>query len=150
MWSIGFEERSRAEAALQRVNRVHQRVRGVVPANEPEFAAREYFALDQDLLLWVHATLVDSALVGYQTFVAPLSTQPSAVITRIRNGLPRSSKFVQRLFPRPACEFETYMHRMLAGGHNHGRYTGAETGPGHSLSATLAAQAGGAAVSTGD
>ena len=32
-----------------------------------------YDALDPGLLLWVHATLVDSALLTYRRFVAPLS-----------------------------------------------------------------------------
>ena len=30
-------------------------------------------ALDQELLLWVHATLIDSAMVAFDLFVAPLS-----------------------------------------------------------------------------
>jgi uncharacterized protein (DUF2236 family) len=115
MWSIGFEERSRAEAALQRVNRVHQRVRGVVPANEPEFAAREYFALDQDLLLWVHATLVDSALVGYQTFVAPLSSAAKCRYYEDSKRLAALFKIRPEIVPACLSEFETYMHRMLAG-----------------------------------
>src|SRR5207245_11421041 len=60
--AIVFGDRKTAEAAAQAVNRVHGRVRG-----------EDYHALDPDLLLWVHATLVDSALVTYERFVQRIS-----------------------------------------------------------------------------
>jgi uncharacterized protein (DUF2236 family) len=37
-----------------------------------------YRALDPDLLLWVHATLVDTALVVYRRFFRPLSLADEA------------------------------------------------------------------------
>src|SRR5712664_3069548 len=60
--AIVFAEREPALAAPRAANQVHARVRG-----------EEYRALDPDLLLWVHATLVDSALVTYETFVQRLA-----------------------------------------------------------------------------
>jgi len=60
--AIVFGDRETALAAARSVNHAHSRVRG-----------EGYRALDPDLLLWVHATLVDSALVTYETFVKPLS-----------------------------------------------------------------------------
>src|SRR5207245_7102749 len=59
--AIVFGERETALAAARSVNQAHGRVRG-----------EDYRALDPDLLLWVHATLVDSALVTYVKFVQPL------------------------------------------------------------------------------
>ena len=73
MWSIVFDEQLDARAALQSVERRHTQVRGVVPENEPSQGGAPYDAFDQELLLWVHATLIDSALVAYPLFVAPLS-----------------------------------------------------------------------------
>src|ERR1700757_2410194 len=61
--AIVFGDRDTALAAARNVNRVHSRVKG-----------RDYNALDPDLLLWVHATLVESAVVTYETFVRRLST----------------------------------------------------------------------------
>ena len=116
MWSIGFEARGQAEAALQRINQVHQGVRGVVPANEPEFGAREYFALDQDLLLWVHATLVDSALIGYQAFVAPLSAAAKWRYYEDSKRLAELFKIPPAIVPACLFDFEIYMRRMLSGG----------------------------------
>src|SRR5213082_12782 len=60
--AIVFGDRETALAAARAVNQVHGRVRG-----------EDYRALDPDLLLWVHATLVDSALVTYERFVQRLS-----------------------------------------------------------------------------
>src|SRR3982074_439411 len=61
--AIVFGDRETAMAAARTVNQVHARVRG-----------DGYHALDPDLLLWVHATLVDTALVTYETFVKRLTS----------------------------------------------------------------------------
>jgi uncharacterized protein (DUF2236 family) len=63
--SFGDTEQSRAAAA--RITGVH---RGVVGARE----GGPYRALDPDLLMWVHATLVDTALVTHERFVGRMST----------------------------------------------------------------------------
>src|SRR5438552_3181009 len=60
--AIVFGDRDTALAAARAVNHTHSKVRG-----------RDYRALDPDLLQWVHATLIDSALVTYETFVKPLT-----------------------------------------------------------------------------
>src|SRR3981081_4308127 len=62
--AIIFGDREPALAAARSVNQVHAKVRG-----------RDYRALDPDLLLWVHATLTDSALVTYETFVQALEAR---------------------------------------------------------------------------
>ena len=59
-------ESARAAAALRAV---HERVHGIAPDG------RAYRALDPDLLLWVWATLVDSALLAYTRCVAPLGAR---------------------------------------------------------------------------
>ena len=60
--ALTFGTREEALAAARQINAVHQRVRGL-----------GYSATDPRLLLWVHATLIDSALVTYEAFVAPLA-----------------------------------------------------------------------------
>src|SRR4029077_16511692 len=59
--AIVFGDRDTALGAARTVNQVHARVKG-----------HSYRALDPELLLWVHATLMDTALVTYETFVQPL------------------------------------------------------------------------------
>ncbi len=66
-FDVVFGSRSRAEATIRRVNAIHAAVRGALPGGA------RYSALDPEALLWVHATLVDTALRIYERFVAPLS-----------------------------------------------------------------------------
>ena len=63
--TIVFGDTAQAEAAAAEVNRIHERVRG-------ERDGAPYRATEPELLRWVHATLVDSALLCYRTFVGPL------------------------------------------------------------------------------
>jgi len=101
--AIVFGDRETAHAAARAVNQAHGRVRG--PG---------YRALDPDLLLWVHATLVDSALVTYETFVRRLAPrdredffQESKVLGELL-GIPRE------LFPARLADFDAYMAAMMS------------------------------------
>jgi len=103
--AIVFGDHETAEAAARAVNRVHGRVRG-----------EEYQALDPELLLWVHATLVESALVTYETFVKPLSADE-------REDFYQESKLLGELlliprehFPARLSDFDAYVARMIEGG----------------------------------
>ena len=66
-FDVAFGSRERADAAIRRVNAIHASVRGRLPDGAP------YSASDPEALLWVHATLVDTALRVYSRFVEPLS-----------------------------------------------------------------------------
>jgi uncharacterized protein (DUF2236 family) len=106
--AIVFGDRDTALAAARAVNLVHARVKG-----------RGYRALDPDLLLWVHATLMDSALVTYETFVQPL-------LPREREDFYQEFKVVGELlriprdrFPNTLRDFDAYLEAMI------------ETGPVH-------------------
>lgn len=66
-FDVVFGGRSRAEATLRRINAIHRSICGRLTAD------RAYSAMEPDALLWVHATLVDTALRMYGRFVAPLS-----------------------------------------------------------------------------
>jgi uncharacterized protein (DUF2236 family) len=66
-FDVVFGTRSRAEAAIRRVNAIHAAVRGELPGD-----GARYSAMDPEALLWVHATLIDTALRVYSRFVRPL------------------------------------------------------------------------------
>jgi uncharacterized protein (DUF2236 family) len=77
MSTLTFADRGRALAAARRVERAHARVRGVLGESVGPFAAgTPYDGRAPDLVRWVWATLVDSALVVFERFVAPL--EPAA------------------------------------------------------------------------
>lgn len=61
-----YGPRSRAEAMIARVSRMHARVSGITPAGQP------YRADDPQLLTWVHATASFGFLEAYDTYVRAL------------------------------------------------------------------------------
>ena len=73
MQKIVYADRRTALAAASQVNRVHATVRGVLTEPTPVFpVGTPYRASDPALLLWVHATLVETALRTYETFLPAL------------------------------------------------------------------------------
>ena len=106
--AIVFGDRETALAAARGVNQVHARVRG-----------RSYSAMDPDLLLWVHATLMDTALVTYETFVKPL-------VAREREDFYQEFKLLGELlgiprdrFPTTLRDFDAYLEEMITSGPVH-------------------------------
>lgn len=63
--TVAFGDEEQRGAAAARVAETHRRVTGARDG-------RVYRALDPDLLVWVHATIVDSALVAYKRFVGSI------------------------------------------------------------------------------
>jgi uncharacterized protein (DUF2236 family) len=116
MWSIGFDETALARAKLERVRNVHRRVQGTVPAAEPVTAGTTYDAVDIELLLWVHATLIDSALFAYDTFVRPLAAEEKSRYYHDSKKLAYLFEIPETLVPRSFVDFNGYMERMLVGG----------------------------------
>jgi uncharacterized protein (DUF2236 family) len=101
---LSFGGRKEALAAAQAINRVHHGVHG------PGYSAEE-----PPLLFWVQATLIDSALVAYETFVEPLRPVE-------RDDYLREARTVGRLLGVPAAlhpadfnGFQRYKESMLAG-----------------------------------
>ena len=110
-FDVVFGSRSRAEAAIRRVNGIHHAVHG-----ERADDATPYTALDPEALLWVHATLVDTALRVYGRFVASLSTaeeqayHAEAAVVAGRLGVPSS------ILPATIGELRTWMAGMITDG----------------------------------
>ena len=102
VYAISFGARDQAEEAAARVRGRHASVSGV-----------GYRATDPDLLLWVHATLIDSALLVYRRFVAPLTPveaeryyEQTATIAELF-GVPPSK------LPGSLADFERYVSGMV-------------------------------------
>ena len=103
--AIVFGDRETALAAARGVNQVHAKVQGP-----------DYRALDPDLLLWVYATLADTALVTYEAFVKPL-------LPREREEFHQEFKLLGGLlgipddhFPKTVSDFDTYLEEMVSTG----------------------------------
>jgi uncharacterized protein (DUF2236 family) len=110
-YDVVFGSTARAEASIQRVNALHRTVRGRVPET-----GSPYSALDPEALLWVHFTLVDTALRVYERFVAPLSAAESdayhreAAAVAVRLGIPAE------MFPATVAGLRAEMDRLIEAG----------------------------------
>jgi uncharacterized protein (DUF2236 family) len=63
-----------ARQAARTINRKHVHVHGNLPMDAGAFSkGTRYDARDPELLLWVHATLVDTLLLCYNLFISPLT-----------------------------------------------------------------------------
>ena len=103
--AIVFGDRETALTAARGVNQMHARVQGA-----------GYRALDPDLLLWVYATLADSALVTYEAFVQRL-------VPREREEFHQEFKLLGELlgiprdrFPSTVSDFDECLGQMGADG----------------------------------
>ncbi len=116
MDTIAFGSRDEADRATRRVRAMHRRVRGELAAPAGRYPAGTPFAADDpQLLLWVLATLVDSALVVYDRYVGTLSHAE-------RDAYWRDYRVVGGLFgladdemPADIDAFDAYMTDMING-----------------------------------
>jgi uncharacterized protein (DUF2236 family) len=74
MLAITFGDEDRRLAAIDGIRRIHTRVNGTLrDAVGPFPAGTSYSAEDPALLLWVHATLIESMVLTYEQLVEPLT-----------------------------------------------------------------------------
>jgi len=117
MLRIVHGDRVAAEAAARALDAVHARVQGTLAERTAMFpSGTPYRAQDPALLLWVHATLVDSALAAYECFVRPLAADE-------RERFHADSRIVARLLgvpedrlPQTYASFARYVGETIAGG----------------------------------
>lgn len=110
-FAVVFGTSAAAQRAIGRVNRLHRSVRGRIPES-----GRRYTALDPRALLWVHATLIDSALRVYDRFVAPLSVADAEAYHREAAPVAAALGVPDRLLPATLDELRGWMQQMVSSG----------------------------------
>jgi uncharacterized protein (DUF2236 family) len=116
LYLITFGTKEEADRAGAAVQAVHERIHGVTREPFGAFpAGTPYAADDPELMLWVHATLVEASLNAYQRFQQRLSPEEReryyremAVVARIF-GTPDS------VIPRSLGEFRDYFRSQVEG-----------------------------------
>jgi uncharacterized protein (DUF2236 family) len=116
LYLITYGTKAEAERAVDAVQTIHASVHGKTDAELGRFpAGTAYSASDPELMLWVHATLVEASLCAYQRFVQTLSSeeqeryyQEMALVARLF-GTPAS------VIPRSLAEFRDYFAAQVAG-----------------------------------
>ncbi len=102
-----FGDRGQAVAAAERVNRIHA---GVVGRR----GDRDYRAMDPELLLWVHATLVDTTLVTFTRFVRPLSARERERYYQEMRSFAGLFRVPEEALPVDLPAFERYVRSTVA------------------------------------
>jgi uncharacterized protein (DUF2236 family) len=101
--TITFGDRASADRAAARVRRVHEHVRGTAPDGEP------YAAGDPALLLWVHATFVDSGLAAARLFGTAVDADPYVAEMAVEAELLGTPP---DLIPRTAAGLASYLDEV--------------------------------------
>jgi uncharacterized protein (DUF2236 family) len=117
MLGLTFGSDIEAAAVASRINAVHDRVFGTLAEATPSLpAGTRYSAHDADLLLWVHATLLDSLPRAYQLLVGTLSaTETDAYCDEAAVGAARLG-LAGPAVPRTTADLHRYLDRMYANG----------------------------------
>jgi uncharacterized protein (DUF2236 family) len=108
--TIVFGSTAEAEEAAARLHRVHTRVKGEADDGAP------YVATDPELVMWVHATLVDTSLLVYENYIGPLSLDEKAryyeeqKLLGEQYGVPRDQQ------PATYADFTRYVDEIVGGG----------------------------------
>ena len=117
MLALTFGTPEEHRQAAGRIRAIHDRVTGVLTAPAgPHQPGTRYSAHDPGLLLWVHATLLDSIPLAYERFVGPLSIQDKDAYCAAASdgigvlGLPPASA------PHTVADLEAYLSRMQTAG----------------------------------
>ncbi len=107
--AISFGDAEQARAAAASVTAVHRRVAGRTASGVA------YSALDPELLLWVWATLVDSALVAHRRLVGGLSEGEEGRYVADMRSLALAMHTPARVLPGDLSAFRGYVDRTLGG-----------------------------------
>jgi uncharacterized protein (DUF2236 family) len=104
-----------ARDEIGRLHGLHRGIRGdVVDVAARDRHGRRYSALDPDLSLWVHATLVDSTIAAYDAWVEPLSRDERARYYNETLPVGRAFGIPASRLPADLDAFDAYLEEMLA------------------------------------
>lgn len=115
MQRITFGTRTEARIAARTINRLHLHVTGTLGGAAGDLpSSTRYSAHDPDLLLWVHATLVDTILTLYPLLVSPLSRAEQERYYEESKRVPALLGLPPAAQPQTLDEFHAYIRDMLA------------------------------------
>jgi uncharacterized protein (DUF2236 family) len=116
VWTAVYGEPDEAERVGRRVRAMHAKVHGRLRTDTGPFpAGTPYDARDPELLMWVHATLVDTALLMYRTYVGPLASEEQEAYYQDMKHLARLFGTPDSAIPATLADFEAYWRSMLDG-----------------------------------
>ena len=110
------DDRARA-AALEGIRAIHRRVHGRLPTAAGRFpAGTPYSAEDPDLVLWVHATLIESIPLIYEHVVRPVAPEERDAYCADAAAVAIDLGARDGEVPRTWNALSTYLERMYGSG----------------------------------
>ncbi len=104
-----------ARAAARQIYATHDHINGILPRAAGPLATTAYTAHDTSLLVWVWATLVDSAELSYRRWVGPLSPSDGEAYYADMVAFGRFLGIPAELLPGDRPAFAAYLDTMLDG-----------------------------------
>ena len=114
LYLIAFGTKAEAERAGEAVQSVHAHVRGTTTTRLGRFpAGTPYSAADPELMLWVHATLVEASLTVYHRLVHELSADDQERYYREMALVARLFGTPTDVLPRSLAAFRDYFREQV-------------------------------------
>jgi uncharacterized protein (DUF2236 family) len=110
-YALTFGTRAEAHAAADRINDVHDRIHGIDPVT-----GRAFDATDPDLLLWVHACLVESALLFERLTVGRLDDRGRQRFHEEQMLAAELVRLPRSMIPATVPELEAYVADTVRSG----------------------------------
>jgi uncharacterized protein (DUF2236 family) len=107
---IVFGDQHSSADAAEGLRRRHERVRG------RDDRGRRYRALDPELLMWVHATLLDTSLLVYDRYVRSLTEAERAAYYEQMKAVGEAYGIPAKHQPRDWTAFRDYFDEMVLSG----------------------------------
>jgi uncharacterized protein (DUF2236 family) len=113
--ALSFGDTDQAHRALARVGAAHLKVSGKLGRRSGRFAAgTSYDAWDPHLAMWVHGTLIWTAMEGYATLVAPLPLGCRERYYQEAKRLARLFGVTDEIMPEDYGGFLSYVGRVIS------------------------------------
>jgi len=118
MQSLTFGSEARRTETIKRINALHRTINGTLDEEIGPFRrGTRYSAEDPALLLWVHATLVESVPLAYERFVGPMTDAERDRYCDEAAWMVEALGGTDRPIPRTAAAVRQYIDEMYASGH---------------------------------
>lgn len=116
MQDIIYEDGHTALAAARQVKRVHAQVQGVLKEGTAHYpVGTPYRASDPALLLWVHSTLLATALTTYEQFLPALNAAERFQFYEESKAVARVLGLTDDDLPADFDAFVSYFQKMVSG-----------------------------------
>lgn len=130
--AIFFGTRAEADRVLASVHRMHERVRGTIPAAAGRYpAGAPYSAFDPELMLWTMAVIADSGPYFYELFVRRLDDRERELLWQEYVRFGELFGMPREVAPPTHRAFRAWWERKLASDEMHltpeARYVGHAT-----------------------